>query len=90
MLYIAWKGSIEKRLIKLVVDGSSICAWKDTLIPWNRSMRPFVRFSAANVTMVQELSDEELVLWDKEKNRRNFISLISLAICSILSGRLIC
>jgi hypothetical protein len=53
-------------------------------------MRPFVRFSAANVTMVQELSDEELVLWDKEKNRRNFISLISLAICSILSGRLIC
>jgi hypothetical protein len=51
--------ALRKGLIKRVDDGSSIRVWDDPWIPTNQSLKPLVRSPETDVTLVQELIDED-------------------------------
>ena len=79
--------ALYKGLIKRVGDGSSIHAFEDPWIPANMNGRPLFKLPTANVTMVEELIDNELLCWDEGKLEVNFIETDRKAICQIPLGR---
>jgi hypothetical protein len=61
-------------MIKRVGDGTDIRVWEDPWIPATHSRLPVVRKPEANVTMVNELIDEDQLCWNKQKIIGKFYS----------------
>jgi hypothetical protein len=66
------RGALRKGLIERVGDGSSIRVWDDPWIPTNQSLKPLARSPEADVTLVQQLIDEDSATWKMEKLEENF------------------
>ena len=76
-----------KGLIKRVSDGSTIRAFSDPWISSNVHGRPLYKKPDANITMVDELIDTDLMCWSEDKLERNFIETDRRAIRQIPLGR---
>jgi hypothetical protein len=80
--------ALELGLIKRIGDGANTRIWEDPWIPTNPGRKPLVRKTNSDVTVVQQLLDQQTGEWNEEVLTTQFESVDVQAIMKIQTGRL--
>jgi ribonuclease HI len=80
--------ALELGLIKRIGDGANTRIWEDPWIPTNPGRKPLVRKTNSDVTVVQQLLDQQTGEWNEELLTTQFESVDAQAIMKIQTGRL--